>query len=635
MPASTTTARAPDLNQLVFAERVYTVLRFDVAGLVAAVAGATVIAALAWVKPGPVWAAGWFIVMLLAAAPWAALLAAFRRAEPGAANINTWHRRTLMCAALYGAAWSGAGVLCLLSGNQTLHIATALVLTGICAAAIPALAALWSAYAIFCALALAPAALLLLIAGGPAAPLIAMAMLAIMGLLLIVAHRHSALLGSAFELAFRNDLGIQQARQEIARIIEANAALTAEAEAYQKTREELTRTKEAAEAATRAKSAFLANISHEVRTPLHSIVGLANIAMSEQPPVSTLNYLVKILTAAHSLMGTVSSVLDFSKIESGHLMLEKTAFRMRDITENVQGIFSTMALEKGLVFQVLVDPGFPTRVTGDPVRIAQIMHNFVSNAIKYTARGSVTLDVRTIARGTERITAKITVIDTGTGLTEAQQAALLIPAPRGPTAAPTASADGLGIAICQHLATGMGGQIGVDSELGKGSRFWVEVPFTLPADTESSGATSTGAPRNADDDGKKITDLTGLNVLLVEDNKLNQVVAGTLLERQGVKIAIANNGQEAVDAIVRDGKKFDAVLMDLDMPVMNGKEATTVIREKISADELPIIALTANALATDMQICLDIGMNAYLTKPIVPNDLFSAIARATKRAPLK
>ena len=630
MAASTTTARAPDLATLVFAERVYTVLRFDLTGLVATVAGAAVIAALAWAKPGPAWAAGWFVVILAAAALWGALLAAFRRAEPSADNVSTWRRRALAASALYGAAWGGAGVLCLLSGSQTLHIAAALVLTGICAAAMPALAALWSVYALFCTLAVAPVALLLLIAGGPAAPLIAVALLAVMGLLLIVAQRHGALLGSAFELAFHNDLGMQQAREEIARIIEANAALTAEADAYQKTREELTRTKEAAEAATQAKSAFLANISHEVRTPLHSIVGLANIAMSEQPPVSTLNYLVKILTAAHSLMGTVSSVLDFSKIESGHLMLEKTAFRMRDITENVQGIFSTMALEKGLAFQVLVDPGFPMRVIGDPVRIAQIMHNFVSNAIKYTNQGSVTLDVRAITRGTDRITAKITVIDTGAGLTEDQQAALLIPAPRGPTAAPTANTTGLGIAICQHLATGMGGQIGVDNEPGKGSRFWVEVPFALPTDKESSGAA-----KNTGDDGKKSTDLTGLNVLLVEDNKLNQVVAGTLLERQGVRVAIANNGQEAVDAIVRDGKKFDAVLMDLDMPVMDGKEATTIIREKFFAADLPIIALTANALATDMQICLDIGMNAYLTTPIVPNDLFSAIARATKKAPLK
>ena len=523
-------------------------------------------------------------------------------------------------------------MLCLLSGNQTLHIAAALVLTGICAAAMPALAALWRVYAAFCVLTLAPAALMLWIGGGPVSPLIAAALLAIMALLLVVARRHGMLLGHAFELAFRNDLGMQQARREIARINADNATLTAEAAAYQRTREELTRTKEAAEAATRAKSAFLANISHEVRTPLHSIVGLANIAMREQPPASTLNYLVKILTAAHSLMGTVSSVLDFSKIESGQLMLEKTPFRMRDITENVQGIFSTMALEKGLVFQVLVDPGFPARVTGDPVRIAQIMHNFVSNAIKYTAQGSVTLDVRTIARGTDRVTAKITVIDTGAGLTETQQAALLVPAPRGPTAAPAASTPGLGIAICQHLATSMGGHIGVDSEPGKGSRFWVEVPFALPTSKEQSGAGEAGDTGNTGDD-KKSTALTGLSVLLVEDNKLNQMVASTLLERQGVKISIANNGQEAVDAILRDGKVFDAVLMDLDMPVMDGKEATQIIREKISADELPIIALTANALATDMRVCLEIGMNAYLTKPIVPNDLFSAIARAAKKQP--
>lgn len=302
-------------------------------------------------------------------------------------------------------------------------------------------------------------------------------------------------------------------------------------------------------------------------------------------------------------------------------MLDKTPFRMLDITENVQGIFSTMALEKGLTFQVLVDPGFPSRVIGDPVRIAQIMNNFVSNAIKYTARGTVTLDVRAITRTPNRVTAKITVIDTGSGLSETQLAALLGPVTRGPTAAPTASTAGLGIAICQHLAAGMGGHIGADSETGKGSRFWIEVPFTLPAEKDVAGH------QNADDDS---ADIRGLNVLLVEDNKLNQVVARTLLEKQGVTVMIANNGQEAVDAILGDGKTFDAVLMDLDMPVMDGKQATRIIREKISAENLPIIALTANAMATDMQRCLEIGMNAYLTKPIVPKDLFAAVHRATR-----
>ena len=624
VPATTTaTHRAPGVDALVFAERVYTALHFDLTSPVAALVGAAVVAALGWSQPGPAWAGGWFAVMLVAAALWTALLTAFRRAEPDAdpVTIGRWHQRLLVVATLSGTAWSGAGLLCLLSSTLELRIAVALILAGISGAALPVLAAVWPAYAAFCVLTLAPAALMILIAGGAAAPLITLALLAIMVLQLLVSRRYSTLLGNAFELAFRNDLGMQQAQQEITRIRHAHTTLTTEAAGYHKTREELTQTKEAAEAATRAKSAFLANISHEVRTPLHSIVGLANIAIRDQPPESTQNYLVKILAAAHSLMGTVSTVLDFSKIESGHLVLDKTPFRMLDITENVQGIFSTMALEKGLTFQVLVDPGFPSRVIGDPVRIAQIMNNFVSNAIKYTARGTVTLDVRAITRTPNRVTAKITVIDTGSGLSETQLAALLGPVIRGPTAAPTASTAGLGIAICQHLAAGMGGHIGADSEPGKGSRFWIEVPFTLPAEKDVAGH------QNADDDS---ADIRGLNVLLVEDNKLNQVVARTLLEKQGVTVMIANNGQEAVDAILGDGKTFDAVLMDLDMPVMDGKQATRIIREKISAENLPIIALTANAMATDMQRCLEIGMNAYLTKPIVPKDLFAAVHRATR-----
>ena len=619
--AATTTKRAPSVDTLVFAERVYTVLRLDIAGAAAAFIGAAAIAALAWDKPGPAWAGGWFAITMIAAASWFLLGKRLRGAEPGANQIGVWHQRAVACAAFSGATWGFAGLLCLLSTQPNLRIAVAVVLTGMAAAALPTLAALWHVYATYCALTLTVSALLILIAGGPAAPLIAAAMFAVMILLLIAARVYHVVLGNALELAFRNDADLRQARQELDHINTYNAALASAAADYHKTRDELTRTKEAAEAATRAKSAFLANVSHEVRTPLHSIVGLANIALRDNPPTSTQNYLVKILAAAHSLMGTVSSVLDFSKIESGHLILEKTPFRMRDVTENVQGIFSSMALEKGLMFQVLVDPGFPARVTGDPVRVAQILNNFVSNAIKHTDHGSVTLDVRAISRTADRVTAKIAVIDTGPGLSAERQAALLGNPSRGPTAAPTASTLGLGLAICQHLATSMGGAIGVESETDKGSRFWVELPFGLPAEKEDAGG-------HADE---RSIDLTGLSVLLVEDNKLNQVVAGTLLQKQGVTVEIAQNGQEAVDAILRDQKKFDAVLMDLDMPVMDGKEATKIIREKMPLTELPIIALTANALATDMRSCMEIGMNAYLTKPIVPKDLFAAIFSATRK----
>lgn len=613
---------APSVSALVSAERVYTVLRFDAAGPVAGVIGAGVIAALAWDKPGPAWAAGWFAAVLAAMALWVALLAAFRRAAPDAGQIRPWRRRAQLCAAFAGAAWGGAGLLCVFSTNLDLRIGVALALVGMTAAALPALAAIWRVYAAYCVLALAPAAGLIFAAGGPATALIAAALTTVMILLLTVAHQYAATLGNTIEAAFRNDLGLQQANLEIERLMRANASLAAEAAAYHETREMLTSTKEAAEAATRAKSVFLANISHEIRTPLHSIVGMANIALRDKPPESTQNYLVKILTAAHSLMGTVSSVLDFSKIESGHLIIEKTPFRMRDITDNVQSIFSSMALDKGLSFQVMVDPGFPARVTGDPVRIAQIVNNFVSNAIKYTERGSVTLDVRPIARTTAQVTAKITVIDTGIGLSEAQQGALLTPSARG-AAQQDAGVVGLGLAICQHLATGMGGRIGADSAPGKGSRFWVEVPFGVPLDKESGAAAQAN---------EKADSLANITVLLVEDNKLNQLVASTLLEKQGAKTVIVNNGQEAVDAVLRHGKKFDVVLMDLDMPIMDGKEATRIIRKTVPASVLPIIALTANALATDMQICLDIGMNAYLTKPIVPADLFGGILKATRGA---
>lgn len=617
MTNSPPTAKPLDsVESLVFAEQVYMLYRMAGAGLAATCGIAALVAFSAWGKANNTLIAAWLCAMLLVCAALAVVLLRFRREEPGARNIDSWYRLAFGGAIAAAVLWSAAGYALVQVRDATLPGLILLTLAGFAAGALPALGAVWRIYAAYCVILLLPAALALVTRGEvewlSAALLLGVFMVA----MLLFAWHHAATLANALQLGFRNDALARQAIAGKEQAEALNASLQKEMTQYQHMQTELTRTKEAAEASAEAKGAFLANISHEIRTPLQSLVGLANLAIKENPPEAVQNHITKMLSAAHSLMGTISNVLDVSKIESGKLTIEKTRFRLRDIIDNIQAIFSTMAQEKNLALNIVFDPGFPRYVAGDPVRVSQLLSNFVGNAIKFTDAGSVTVDVRAISRGPAKVTARLSVTDTGTGLGEEEQKALFESSPQARLG------SGLGITICRQLTSAMGGRIGVESEAGKGSKFWAELPLELAVE-----ATRTS---EADNELKNI-DLTGLKVLLVEDNKINQLVASTLLQKQGVKVTVVNNGQEALDSAMH-GDIYDAVLMDLHMPVMDGRDATRALRQKYNRSQLPIIALTANALASEHVTCMELGMNDYLTKPIVPVDLFRAIYAVTRGA---
>ncbi|MCH7343513.1 PAS domain S-box protein [Pelomonas sp. CA6] len=388
----------------------------------------------------------------------------------------------------------------------------------------------------------------------------------------------------------------------------------------------LAQAKDEAQAASRAKSAFLANISHEIRTPLNGLVGLARLL--QQPDLddeTRRHYLDQMLDSAESLSGLMSDILDLSKIEAGRLTLESVPFALRDMLATMRMAYLTLAQARGLAFAIDVAPDVPAWVLGDPVRTRQILSNYLSNALKFTEQGSVTVSVTRIAQPDEpRL--RIEVRDTGPGIAQALHERLFQPFTQADESTTRRyGGTGLGLSICRELATLMGGRVGVISEPGQGATFWAELPL-------AEAPPGYGAPREP---AREPPQLKGRRVLMVEDNPVNMMIAVALLEQWGVEVSQASDGSQAVEAVnaaASMGKPFDAVLMDVQMPVMSGHEATREIRRRFDARQLPIIALTAAALVQEREEALAAGMNEFLTKPVDAQRLRQVLTRLTQPA---
>jgi PAS domain S-box-containing protein len=374
--------------------------------------------------------------------------------------------------------------------------------------------------------------------------------------------------------------------------------------------------KEGAEAASRAKSAFLANMSHEIRTPLNGVVGLARLALlAEGDAARTRDYLQRLIDSAEALAALISDTLDLSKIEAGKLTIETVTFDLRDLVDSACAAHRETAAAKGLLLQTRFAGDCPQHVRGDPVRTRQIIGNFVSNAVKFTARGRVDVDL--CCRQAGRV--RIAVSDTGIGIDEATAGRLFQPFTQGDDSTTRRfGGTGLGLSICRSLAELMGGSVGFDSRAGGGSTFWVDLP--LPAAT---------APAAEAAPARDERPLQGLRVLLVEDNAVNMLIAEQLLVHWGAEVTQATDGRQAIEAIDGAGGAFDAVLMDVHMPEMGGHEATAELRQRYTKEELPIVALTAAALVSEREQSLAVGMNDFIAKPIEADRMVEVLLRVT------
>lgn len=388
--------------------------------------------------------------------------------------------------------------------------------------------------------------------------------------------------------------------------------------------------KQKAEDANKLKSQFLANMSHEIRTPMNAIIGLGELMKSADLAPKYENYLDKLNLSAKNLLALINDILDFSKLESEKFELENKGFYISDVLENIKNIVSFSANERKLDFSIMVEESVPKFVLGDSLRLGQVLLNLSNNAIKFTDKGEVTITVRKASDTKESTNVLFAIKDTGIGISEENKDKLFSSFTQADSSVTRKyGGSGLGLAISKNIVKLMGGEIWFESELGVGTTFYLNIPFKKAVDQKNSGGRDT--LNDIDSKQKKQTKpISSTNisrVLLAEDNEINQMVTGEMLRQLGYETEIAENGEVAISKVMSD--KYDLVLMDLQMPVMGGYEASQKIREKNK--DIPIIALSAETMPNILERIYDSGMNDYISKPVEINTLKDILKKWIKK----